>query len=270
MSDAVLARALELLAAAPEVEVVDLTGGAPELHPGFRALVRNVRRLGRRVMDRCNLVILDEPGQEDLAEFLAGERVEIVASLPCYQEGNVDGQRGRGVFERSIAALKRLNALGYGAPGTGLSLDLVYNPTGASLPPAQASLEADYKRELARQHGIVFGRLLTLTNMAITRHADWLRRRGELDAYRKLLEESFNPAALPHLMCRDTVSVDWQGALFDCDFNQALELPLGGARRTLWDVASFAELADLRIATAEHCFGCTAGAGSSCGGALVS
>jgi len=270
MSPETVERALELLAASPGIDVVDLTGGAPEMHPGFREVVRAARRLRCRVIDRCNLVILDEPGQEDLAAFLAAERVEIVASLPCYQEDNVDGQRGRGVFARSIAALKQLNGLGYGVPGSGLSLDLMYNPTGASLPPAQAGLEADYKRELARDHGIVFGRLLTLTNMPIRRYAEWLARRGEAERYQQLLEDHFNPEALPHLMCRTTVSVDWRGELFDCDFNQALDLPLGARRRTLWDVASFDELADERIATDSHCFGCTAGAGSSCGGALVS
>jgi len=270
MSQAAVDRALELLAASPGIAVVDLTGGAPEMHPGFRALVRRARALGRRVIDRCNLVILDEPDQEDLAEFLAAERVEIVASLPCYQEGNVDGQRGRGVFARSIAALKQLNRLGYGVPGSGLALDLMYNPTGASLPPAQAGLEADYKRELLRDHGIVFGRLLTLTNMPIRRYAEWLERRGEAERYQRLLEDHFNADALPHLMCRSTVSVDWRGELFDCDFNQALDLPMGGRRRTLWDVGSLDELEGERIATERHCFGCTAGAGSSCGGALVS
>ena len=270
MSAAAIARALELLAASPGIDVVDLTGGAPEMHPGFRELVRAVRGLGRRVIDRCNLVILDEPGYEDLAGFLAAERVEIVASLPCYQEGNVDGQRGRGVFARSIAALKQLNQLGYGVPGSGLSLDLMYNPTGASLPPAQAALEADYKRELARDHGVVFGRLFTLTNMPIRRWAEWLARRGEAERYQQLLEDHFNADALPHLMCRTTVSVDWRGELFDCDFNQVLDLPLGARRRSLWDVASFDGLEGERIATDSHCFGCTAGAGSSCGGALVS
>jgi radical SAM/Cys-rich protein len=265
-----VARALALLAATPGVDTVDLTGGAPEMHPQFRELVRAVRRLGRRVIDRCNLVILDEPGNEDLAEFLAAEGVEIVASLPCYQEENVDGQRGRGVFARSIAALQRLNRLGYGLPGSPLSLDLMYNPTGPSLPPAQAGLEADYKRALARDHGISFGRLLTLANMPIKRYAEWLVRRGEAERYQALLEEHFNPDVLPHLMCRDTVSVDWRGELFDCDFNQALDLPLAGRRRTVFDVATLDALADERIATGAHCFGCTAGAGSSCGGALLS
>jgi radical SAM/Cys-rich protein len=264
-----LARALELLARAPGVEVLDVTGGAPELHPQFRALVREARALGRRVIDRCNLVVLDEPGQEDAAEFLAEQRVEVVASLPCYQEGNVDGQRGRGVFERSIAALRRLNELGYGRPGGGLRLDLVYNPVGPSLPPDQAALERDYKRELAERFGITFDRLLALANMPIRRWADWLARRGQLEAYQALLVNHFNPAAVPHLMCHSTVSVDWRGELYDCDFNQALELPLAGKRRTLFELDSLDELEGEPIATAAHCFGCTAGAGSSCGGALA-
>ncbi len=269
MDERTVERALELLAASPSISLVDLTGGAPEMHTSFRRVVREARRLGRRVIDRCNLAIFDEPGHEDTAEFLAREGVSIVASLPCYQQGNVDGQRGRGVFARSIAALRALNGLGYGMPGTGLELDLVYNPTGAALPPAQSQLETDYKRELGERFGVSFGRLLTLTNMAIRRYAEWLERRGELARYQGLLVNHFNPEAVPHLMCRDTVSVDFRGDLFDCDFNQALDLPLGGSRRTLWDVESLGALEGESIATASHCFGCTAGAGSSCGGALV-
>ncbi len=264
-----LERALELLARSPGIDTLDITGGAPEMHPGFRGLVRASRALGRNVIDRCNLVILDEPGHGDTAEFLAAQRVRVIASLPCYQEGNVDGQRGRGVFERSVAALRVLNALGYGRPGSGLALDLVYNPVGASLPPAQSSLERDYKRELESRFGIVFDRLLTLTNMPIRRYADWLARRGELEAYQALLVNHFNPEAVSELMCRTTVSVDFRGELFDCDFNQALDLPAGGARRTLFELDSLDDLESEPIATAEHCFGCTAGAGSSCGGALT-
>lgn len=265
-----VARALALLAGAPGVETLDLTGGAPELHPQFREIVREGRRLGRRVIDRCNLVILDEPDQADTAAFLAESGVDIVASLPCYEPANVDGQRGRGVFERSIAALQALNALGYGVPGRGLALDLVYNPVSASLPPSQAALERDYKRELAERFGIVFDRLLTITNMPVRRYADWLDRRGELEPYQALLENHFNPAAVAGLMCRSTVSVDWRGELFDCDFNQALDLPAGGVRRTLFEIESLDALAEGAITTAPHCFGCTAGAGSSCGGALAS
>ena len=262
-------RALELLARSPGVDTLDLTGGAPELHPEFRRLVRGARALGRAVIDRCNLVMLDEPGQEDLADFLAAERVRVVASLPCYEEANVDGQRGRGVFERSVAALRALNALGYGVPGSGLELDLVYNPVGPSLPPAQAGLERDYKRELESRHGVVFGRLLTLTNMPIRRYADWLARRGELAAYQALLVNHFNPETVAGLMCRSTVSVDHRGELYDCDFNQALDLPAAGKRRTLFEIERLDALDGEPIATGEHCFGCTAGAGSSCGGALV-
>jgi radical SAM/Cys-rich protein len=265
-----IARALELLEQSPGIDTVDITGGAPEMHPGFRELVRASRTLGRCVIDRCNLVILDEPGHEDTAEFLAAQRVRVVASLPCYQEGNVDGQRGRGVFERSIAALRVLNGLGYGIPGSGLVLDLVYNPVGPSLPPAQAELEVDYKRELEGRYGIAFDRLLTFTNMPIRRYADWLARRGELAAYQALLVNHFNPEAVPGLMCRTTVSVDHRGELFDCDFNQALDLPAGERRRTLFEIDSFDALEGEPIAIADHCFGCTAGAGSSCGGALLS
>jgi radical SAM/Cys-rich protein len=264
-----LARALELLERSPGVTTLDLTGGAPELHPGFRDLVRGARALGRRVIDRCNLVVLDEPGQEDTAEFLAAEGVDVIASLPCYLEDNVDGQRGRGVFERSVAALLALNRLGYGRPESGLSLDLVYNPVGPTLPPDQVGLERDYKRELGERFGIVFDRLLAIANMPIKRWADWLARRGQLAAYQALLVNHFNPAAVPHLMCHGTVSVDWRGELYDCDFNQALELPLGGRRRTLFELDSLDELEGEPIATAAHCFGCTAGAGSSCGGALA-
>ena len=269
MDATVIERALALLERSPGIGSVDLTGGAPELHPSFRELVRAARASGRRVIDRCNLVVLDEPGHEDLAGFLASNRVEVVASLPCYESDNVDPQRGRGVFARSIAALERLNALGYGRPGSGLVLDLVHNPTGAFLPSAQAELEQSYKRELGRRHGIEFDRLLTLTNMPIRRYAEWLARRGELEAYQALLVNHFNPAAVPGLMCRTTVSVDWRGELFDCDFNQALDLPCGGKRRTIFAIGSLDELEGEPIATGEHCFGCTAGAGSSCGGQLV-
>ncbi|MEX2205639.1 MAG: arsenosugar biosynthesis radical SAM (seleno)protein ArsS [Myxococcota bacterium] len=265
-----LARALALLERSPGIDTVDLTGGAPEMHPGFRELVRAARALGRGVIDRCNLVILDEPGHEDTAEFLAAQRVRVIASLPCYQERNVDGQRGRGVFERSIAALRALNGLGYGVAGSGLALDLVYNPVGPSLPPGQAELERDYKRELEGRYGIVFDRLLTITNMPIRRYADWLLRRGELAAYQALLVNHFNPEAVPGLMCRTTVSVDHRGELFDCDFNQALDLPAGARRRTLFEIDSLDALEGEPIAIADHCFGCTAGAGSSCGGALTS
>jgi radical SAM/Cys-rich protein len=262
-------RVLELLAASPGVGTLDLTGGAPELHPEFRDLVAEARRLGRRVIDRCNLTVLFEPGQEDTAEFLARHEVEVVASLPCYTAENVDGQRGRGVFDGSIAGLQRLNALGYGRPGSPLRLDLVYNPTGPSLPPAQAELEARYRAELGERFGLEFHRLLTLTNMPIRRFAHALHREGRYADYLGLLVNHFNAATVPHLMCRELVSVDYLGRIYDCDFNQMLELPVPGDARTIWDVDDLAALAGAPIATGAHCFGCTAGAGSSCGGALA-
>jgi radical SAM/Cys-rich protein len=266
-------RLLELLAASPRVEVLDLTGGAPEMNPHFRRLVTGARSLGRRVIDRCNLTILLESGHQDLAEFLAANRVEIVASMPCYTLENVDQQRGLGTYDASIAALRKLNALGYGLADGSLQLDLVYNPLGPSLPGAQQQLEADYKRELGQRFGIQFHRLLTITNMPIRRFADQLARLGRAEEYQALLERSFNPATVPGLMCRHQVSVDWNGRLYDCDFNLMLELPLpdenSTGRRTIWDVASLDEFDGGPIGTASHCFGCTAGSGSSCGGALA-
>jgi radical SAM/Cys-rich protein len=262
-------RVLELVARHPAIETLDLTGGAPELHEVFRPLVRGARRLGRQVIDRCNLTVLFEPGQEDTAEFLASEGVQVVASLPCYTPANVDRQRGRDVFERSIAALKRLNQLGYAKPGGPLELHLVYNPLGPSLPGPQAALEADYKRELARNFGLRFDRLLTLTNMPIKRFAHALAREGREREYLSLLVQHFNPETLPALMCRSLVSVGYDGALYDCDFNQMQELPLAGRARSIFEIESLSELEALPIATARHCFGCTAGAGSSCGGSLT-
>ena len=262
------ARVLEVLASNPQLHTLDLTGGAPELNPHFRALVRGARALGRRVLDRCNLTVLFEPGQEDTAEFLAAERVEVVASLPCYTPGNVDAQRGKNVYQRSLAALRKLNALGYAQPGAGLTLDLVYNPVGAFLPTAQAQLEADYRRELGML-GIAFNRLLTITNMPIKRFARELAREGKHGEYMALLVSHFNPATVGALMCRTTLSVAWDGSLYDCDFNQALALPLHGPR-SLFELRDLRELSGSPIATAAHCFGCTAGAGSSCGGALAS
>jgi radical SAM/Cys-rich protein len=251
------------------IGTLDLTGGAPELHPGFRDLVVQARALGVTVIDRCNLTILSEPGQEDLAAFLADQGVTVVASLPCYSAANVDQQRGDGVFARSITGLQQLNRLGYGAEGSGLELDLVYNPQGPRLPPPQAALEADYKRELAEHFGIRFNRLYTITNMPIQRFAAVLRQQGELEPYMALLHASHNPANLAQLMCRSTVSVDWQGFLYDCDFNQMLGLPAGGhtPRRQLRQLLEHDPSGE-PIAVADHCFGCTAGAGSSCGGAL--
>jgi radical SAM/Cys-rich protein len=252
------------------VKKLDLTGGAPELNPHFRELVQRARELGVHVMDRCNLTILEEPGQEGLAEFLAGQRVEVIASLPCYQEANVDRQRGSGVFERSLRALARLNSLGYGRSDSGLELSLVYNPQGAVLPPPQGQLEADYRRELGERYGIVFTRLYVLANMPIQRFGSTLVSKGQFNDYMTLLHGAYRSENLESVMCRTLISVDWRGQVYDCDFNQMLDLPLGlkgKARPQLSDLIG----RDLRggpIAVRDHCYGCTAGQGSSCGGAL--
>lgn len=263
------ARVLELLARNPELEVLDLTGGAPELNESFRDLVAGAAALGKRVIDRCNLTVLLVPGQEDTATFLADHRVEIVASLPCYSGERVDAQRGRGVFTRSVAVLRGLNALGYGRPDSGLVLDLVYNPVGPALPPPQDELEVRYRVELRERLGIEFSRLVTITNMPIRRFADELLRHGELFSYMGLLVNHFNAATLPALMCRSLVSVGYDGRLYDCDFNQMLELPLGGGARSVWDVEDLRGLEGDVVSVAGHCFGCTAGSGSSCSGALA-
>jgi len=251
------------------IGTLDLTGGAPELHPQFRRLVRAARTLGAVVIDRCNLTVLQEPAQDGLADFLAAQQVRIVASLPCYTQENVDSQRGAGVFERSIAALRELNALGYGKDDN-LVLDLVYNSLGPVLPGPQDKLEADYTRELGERFGIVFNRLLTLANMPIKRFGSTLISKGQFAAYMTLLHDSHRPENLKRVMCRELVSVDWQGYLYDCDFNQmlglALQLP-GRPRPHLRDLLDH-DLAGHPITVADHCYGCTAGQGSSCGGAL--
>ena len=265
----------DMLALIPQVlsargiTTLDLTGGAPELNTGFRALVQSARALGVRVIDRCNLTILFEPGQEDLAEFLASQQVEIVASLPCYSSDNVDRQRGDGVFDKSIAALQKLNALGYGVEGSGLVLNLVYNPQGPALPPNQQTLQTDYKRELLSQFGVVFNALFALTNMPIQRFGSTLVSKGTFDTYMDLLKGSFQQGNLEGVMCRSMVSVDWQGWLSDCDFNQQLGLPLGatGVQRHLRDLLKTG-LDEQAIRVAGHCYGCTAGQGSSCGGVV--
>jgi radical SAM/Cys-rich protein len=254
-----------------QVKVLDLTGGAPELNPHFRQLVIDARALGVKVTDRCNLTILSEPGHEDLAEFLAANQVDIVASMPCYSEENVDKQRGNGVFQRSIAGLQQLNSLGYGKPGTGLSLNLVYNPLGPSLPPAQEQLEATYKTRLFNDFGIVFNQLFTLANMPIQRFGSMLISKGQFNDYMKLLIGAHREENLDAVMCRSLVSVDWQGYAYDCDFNQMLGLPLrvdGRPRTHLSDLVGF-DLDGNAIVVREHCYGCTAGQGSSCGGALA-
>jgi radical SAM/Cys-rich protein len=250
------------------IHTLDLTGGAPELNPHFRYLVGEARRRHVRVLDRCNLTVFYEPGQEDLPEFFAENGVEVVASLPCYQKENVDKQRGEGTFEPSIQAILWLNRLGYGIEGSGLLLHLVYNPVGPYLPPPQAQLEEDYKRELWRDFGIVFNRLYTITNMPITRYARYLRAFRQYQPYVDLLAKSFNAGTLDALMCRNTLSVGWDGALYDCDFNQALDMAIVRDKRLNIFHATLEDLEDSCILTAEHCFGCTAGAGSSCQGAL--
>ena len=251
------------------IGILDITGGAPELHPHFRTLVDAAHAMGVPVIDRCNLTVLLEPGQEGLADFLAAKQVRVVASLPCYTEANVDDQRGKGVFGKSITALHRLNALGYGRVPE-LALDLVYNPGGPTLPPEQTRLEADYKRELAEHHGIVFNHLLTLANMPIQRFGSTLIARGQFEPYMRLLKDSYRADNLDRVMCRNLISVDWQGYLYDCDFNQMLGLPArldGRPRPHLRDLLTHNPEGET-IRVADHCYGCTAGQGSSCGGAL--
>ncbi len=253
------------------VRTLDITGGAPELNPNFRDLVARARALGAHVMDRCNLTVLREPGQEDLAGFLAAHGVEVVASLPCYLEDNVDRQRGRGVFQSSVRALRTLNALGYGREGSTLVLDLVYNPQGPSLPPGQQRLEQDYRKHLGERFGIVFNRLYTLANMPIQRFGSTLISKGQFNGYMQLLRDAYREENLDAVMCRSLLSVDWQGYVYDCDFNQMLGLPLSTAGRPRVRIADLigSDLEGNPIQVKEHCFGCTAGQGSSCGGALA-
>ncbi len=249
-----------------DAPTVDITGGAPELAPVFRFLVEGARALGRHVIDRCNLSVLLLPGQKDLGEFLARHRVEVIASLPYFQSRETDSQRGEGVFDASVRGLRLLNELGYGFPGSGLVLNLVHNPVGAFLPPPQAELERRFKSELFRRHGIVFDRLLTITNLPISRYLEYLRTSGNLEAYMARLASAFNPSAASNVMCRTMISVGHDGTLYDCDFNQMLDLPVSfGTPRHVRDFDPVA-LATRRIVTGRHCFGCTAGQGSSCGG----
>ncbi len=254
-----------------ELRVLDLTGGAPELNPHFRALVLAARARGLDIIDRCNLTVLLTPGQEETAAFMAHNQVKIVASLPCYLKENVEAQRGDGTFDDSLAALRQLNELGYGKPGSGRVLDLVYNPQGPVLPPAQQALEADYRLHLDRQYGIGFNNLLTLANMPIKRFGSTLVSRGEFDDYMQLLKHAHRDENLASVMCRTLISVDWRGYVYDCDFNQMLGLPIPAGRQGKIHINELADQ-DIRgrvINVADHCYGCTAGQGSGCGGALV-
>jgi radical SAM/Cys-rich protein len=257
---------------AANIRTLDVTGGAPELNPHFRMLVKAARDLDVRVMDRCNLTILEQPGQENLAEFLAGHQVEIVASLPCYLEDNVDRQRGKGVFEASIRCLQQLNALGYGKPDSGLTLNLVYNPQGPVLPPAQAPLENDYHQRLGDNHGVAFNQLYVLTNMPIQRFGSMLISKGQFEQYMDLLKNAYQPQNLDAVMCKTLLSVDWKGYVYDCDFNQMLGLPLAWKAKPRTHLRELigADVTGNPIVVKDHCYGCTAGQGSSCGGALVS
>lgn len=274
MDEATARRVVTWALAQPEIETVDLTGGSPEMNPNFRWMVQTLRRGGRHVMDRCNpTIIVDRDRRsgenyEWVPEFLAAHRVEVVASLPCYLEVNVERQRGRGSYQASIEGLLRLNAAGYGRD-PGLRLNLVYNPLGTSLPPPQAALEAEYRRELRQRFGIVFDRLWTIANMPIARWRHQLWRQGQLQPYMTLLADSYNPATVEGLMCRHQVSVDPCGRVYDCDFNQALRLGMPGREAAyLWELTA-RDLSNRTIATDDHCYGCTAGCGSSCGGAIV-
>ncbi|MGU9951936.1 MAG: arsenosugar biosynthesis radical SAM (seleno)protein ArsS [Gammaproteobacteria bacterium WSBS_2016_MAG_OTU1] len=261
-------RLMELLADSPGTEILDITGGAPELNPNFRRLAAYARKLGKTVYDRCNLTVFFEPGQKDTPEFLADNGITIIASLPCYTMDNVEKQRGKGVFDKSIRALHKLNELGYAKPGSGLELNLVYNPIGPHLPPPQEKLEQDYREQLTEHLKIEFNSLYTITNMPIKRYRHFLEREKQLDDYMRLLVENFNVHAVNNVMCVDMLSVGFDGQLFDCDFNQMLEIPLNNKRRTLWDIESLADI-PAGVAFDNHCYGCTAGAGSSCGGALL-
>ena len=251
------------------IKLLDITGGAPELHPKFKHLVEEVRSLKVEVMDRCNLTILQESGHENLAQFLAKNNVQITASLPCYIKENVDKQRGVGVFEKSILSLKKLNSYGYGIEKSGLILNLVFNPSGPQLPPSQKDLEDDYRKQLKNKYGIYFTNLFVLTNMPINRYASYLNQIGKLEEYNKLLEKSHNPKNLNTVMCKNTLSVDWQGFLYDCDFNQQLGMKKNGDIKHLNDLLMpLPSLKNNPISIGNHCFGCTAGSGSSCGGEL--
>ena len=272
MMDRVTVDALLRYIDSSTVSTLDLTGGAPELHPLYRTIVTAACERGMEVIDRCNLTVLLEPGQEDTAEFLAENKIKVVASLPCYLKDNVDHQRGDGTFAASLKALRRLNSLDYGKPGSGLILDLVFNPQGPVLPPSQEALEQDYKRHLAEQYGIAFNHLLTLANMPIHRFGSTLISRGEFDDYMALLKDAHKDDNMAAVMCRSLISVDWQGYVYDCDFNQMLDMPLQIDARQKLHISDLTgiDLNNHAIQVAGHCYACTAGQGSGCGGALES
>ena len=270
MTEETAARVIELLdlPGSEKLDTVDITGGAPELNHQFRPLAMAARERSLRTIDRCNLTVLLQPGQEDTARFLADWQIEIVASLPCYSRENVEAQRGQGVFDESIKALQCLNELGYGKPDGDLVLNLVYNPVGPFLPPEQEELEGDYRERLWEDFEIQFNQLFTITNMPIKRFLYDLKHRGELEEYMNTLVNSFNLGNLDNVMCRDLLSIGWDGQLYDCDFNQMLDITLPGVARTIWDINSLTSFNQSPIVVADHCYGCTAGAGSSCGGQL--
>ena len=268
MNFSVVQQILKLLKKPNQIKVVDITGGAPELNEHFKYLIKELKALNLKIIDRCNLTVLHEKGQEKTAMFLAENNVAITASLPCYTEQNVEQQRGRGVFVKSIESLKKLNALGYGCGDENLKLSLVYNPLGAFLPPIQEILEKEYKEFLSKKFQVNFDHLLTLTNMPIKRFRHTLKRKGELLSYQELLSSNFNPDAAENVMCKKLLSISWDGKIYDCDFNQMLEMPVANKYKTIFQINNFEEVSK-EIITKEHCFGCTAGAGSSCGGSLI-
>ena len=261
-------RILELISRDESIKTVDVTGGAPELNPNFKYIIKELTALNKTVLNRCNLTVLSEVGQEDTAEFLAENKVQVMASLPCYLEENVDYQRGSDVFKKSISGLYELNKLGYGKDDTGLILNLVFNPKGGTLPPPQSELEKDYKKYLKEHYDIEFNNLLTITNMPISRFSETLKKEGKYEEYRDVLIDSFNPSTALNVMCRDLLSISWDGKIYDCDFNQALDLSLDRGELSVWDIDNFHDV-EKQIHFENHCFACTAGSGSSCTGALI-
>ena len=264
----ILEKIISLLKKKNSVDTIDITGGAPELNTHFRFFIKELRLLGKNIIDRCNLTVLFEQGQEDTAEFLANNRIKIIASLPCYEKDNVDSQRGKGVFQKSILALKNLNNLGYGRDRA-LELNLVYNPVGMHLPPPQETLEKSYKKFLKENYDIIFNNLFTITNMPISRYANNLKRTGKMEEYMQLLIDNFNPKAAHNVMCKELVSISWDGKVYDCDFNQMLDIPVNFNSLNIMSINNLNDIGK-NIAVANHCFGCTAGSGSSCGGSLTS